>query len=76
MITRRQVACEDARREIEDAWAKFQVMEKRLDGHGVSGRMVELAFSSLHAAHALLAEQLKCEYERPETDDERRADDT
>jgi hypothetical protein len=51
-------------------------MEKRLDGHGVSGRMVELAFSSLHAAHALLAEQLKCEYERPETDDERRADDT
>lgn len=69
MITRRQVACEDARRGIEDAWAKFQVMEKWLNGNGVDGRMIELAFSSLHAAHALLAEQLKCEYERPETDE-------
>lgn len=72
MISRRQAACEDARQEIEDAWSKFQVMEKRLEGHGVKGRMVELAFSALHAAFTLLAEQLKCEYERPDPDDELR----
>lgn len=70
MLTRRQVACEDARKNIEDVWASFQVAEKQLSGHGVKGRMVELAFSGVHAALSLLAEQLKCEYERPEHDDQ------
>ncbi len=69
MLSRRQVACEDARKNIEDVWASFQVAEKQLAGHGVKGRMVELAFSAVHSALSVLAEQLKCEYERPESDD-------
>lgn len=69
MLNRKQVACEDGRKDIEDVWAKLQVMEKNLAGHDVSGKLIELGFSGVHAALTLLAEMLKHEIERHDDDE-------
>lgn len=68
VLNRKQVACEDARKTVEDTWAVLQTLEKTLNGHEVKSKMLELAFSAVHLSLSLLAEQVKCEYEKEKAD--------
>lgn len=69
MLTRRQVAAADARDELSDIWSKLEVLEEKLKGHMVKGKLYQLAFTGIHTAISLLVELLKIEVEKEQPDD-------
>lgn len=64
MMTRKQVAAADARDQLGDIWARFEVIEADLKGHGIEGGAFALSLTCVHASMRVLGELLKNEMEK------------